>query len=44
MAAIAVALVTSKILLDTGMYYDHFGSVDKAWVKWGVGLGCLTSV
>lgn len=44
MGSVAVALFTGKILMDTGMYYDYFGSVDKAWVKWGVAVGCLASV
>lgn len=44
MGAAAVGLITGKILMDTGRYFDYFGSTDKTWVRAGVAVGSLSAL
>lgn len=38
-----VALLTGKILLDTGRYYEFFHHRDSRWVQIGVAVGTIAA-
>jgi len=38
-----VALLTGKILLDTGRYYEFFHHRDNKWVQIGVAVGTIAA-
>lgn len=40
----AVALVESKILMDTSTYFDYFGDTDSLWAQIGVAIGTMTTM